>query len=94
MNRRLLLVLCMFWSVVCFISVVYADEITLTNGTKITCVVIAKDTKALVAETEYGTLTLEKKAVQSVRGDTAETNFILRGGNAGQPQIHDCQRKI
>jgi hypothetical protein len=56
-----------------------ADEVTLANGTKITCVVIAKDDKSLLAETSFGTITLSKKSVIAVRGDTPDTNDILRG---------------
>lgn len=58
---------------------VQADEITLTNGTKISCVVIAKDDKSLLAETNFGTITLSRRAVIAIRGDNAETNYILRG---------------
>ena len=58
---------------------VSADEITLKTGTKLTCVVIAQDNKAIMAETSFGTVTLKKDSIESIKSDSVDTNYVLRG---------------
>ncbi len=79
MTKRTFLRTILLSTVLVLFTRIQADEVILSNGTKITCVVIAKDEKSLLAETSFGTITLSRKAVISIRGDTAEANDILRG---------------
>ena len=62
-----------------FYTILPADEVTLKNGTKITCVVIAQDNKAVLVETEFGSVTLKKDTVIAVKSDPSDVNQVLRG---------------
>ena len=62
-----------------FYSISIADMITLKDGTMLTCVIVLEDTKTLVIETRFGSMSLHRIAVTNIGRDSSEKNLLLRG---------------